>query len=133
MSAEEVALESREQRPGRTWEMERRDGRLWIRGPVRGRPGWLSKLLVALGIWLLVSALFQSDPVRIGLTMLLAGGVGIFGLRRLLVGSLDHETGFSTGAISRVEQGSQTPRHERTFRVEDLRCIGVVSVEAGAL
>ena len=133
MSAEEVALESREQRPGRTWEMERREGRLWIRGPIRGRPGWAAKLLVAAGAWLLVSALWQSDPVRIGLTMLLAGGIGIFGLRRLLVGSLEHETGFAPGSISRIEQGSQTPRHERILRVEDLRCIGVVSVEAGAL
>jgi hypothetical protein len=133
MSLDEVALEAREERTGRTWETVPGHGRIWIRGPVRQRPGWAAKLLVAVGAWLLVSALFQSDPVRIGLVMLLAGGIGMVGLRRLLVGSLDHETGFAPGSIVRVEQGSQTPRHERELVAEDLRCIGLVTVEAAAL
>jgi hypothetical protein len=93
----------------------------------------LSRLAIVGGGAGVFGAVFAGDPVSTGLLMLAGGAVLILGLRRVLLGSLGHETRFTPGLVVRAELGSQSPRVERQMPASELRCLGLATLKAGAL
>jgi hypothetical protein len=115
------------------FEVRREAGVVEVCGLLRPAPGAAAQLAAGLGAAAFVASPLWSSPAAFGLGALAGGLLGVLGLRRLLEGSLEHETRFSAAGVERTESGSQTPRRVRFFRPEELRCLGLTLVEAGGL
>src|SRR5438876_8089590 len=87
-----------------SWSAEREASRIVVRGVLRPRPGAGAAALLLAGALLAAAALLLvRDPMR-SLLLLLAGGApAVLGLRRALLGSLEHETSVSAEGALRAE------------------------------
>jgi hypothetical protein len=123
-AASRVGGYSRERLPG---------GAVRLRGVLRSRPGRASAVVIGVGAALVLGAYALADPVEMGLVMLGGGALVVAGLRRRLLGSLEHETVFEPGRVVRAEHGTQARRVERELLAAELRCLGLERFSAGPL